>query len=208
MDATVAIAHLPGRRADWLGEAVRSCGTARVLIAHDTVGHGQGFCLNAALFAPGTAKSRWFVTLDDDDYFLPGGLSHALHLADRARAPFFAPARAVQDDDGVTHHWPCGKFTEMAAERMRKEGITFGCYGVVVYDREALYGIGGFDGTLPMMHDLDAMIRLAERYGSGLSGGEACYIKRCHPQQVSRRSDRRELSKWIRSRPKVKSHGR
>jgi hypothetical protein len=172
------------------------------MVCTDIAQSGQGACLNAVLSAPGVRFRRWFVTLDDDDRFTPYGLETALHVAERANVPFYLPNRVRMDRSGVLHSPASTSLSDVDAESIRGDGLSWAPYGTIVFRTADLVAVGGFDGTLPMMADMDALIRLAESSGPGLCGGDPCYVKREHPDQMTRKAGRADWSRWIRTRPK------
>ncbi len=135
--------------------------------------------------------------LDADDILYPGGLQVGLTaLASNPGAGLVHGAFCYLDADLGSPSAPRLRRTGPAARQILLRENAIRMHGAVLYDREKLTEIGGFDETLPLVEDYDAYLRMAARYPLASHGGVVAGYRR-HAGGLS--ANARAMFDWTRT---------
>ena len=141
-DDSGRVAERAGAR--WIRQANRGLAAAR----------------NTGLLA---ARGEFVVFLDADDRLLPNALERGLECAAGATVPpaFVAGGYHIIDGEG-TFVRPSGKPVVQQDHYLKLlESNFIAMHAAVMYHRETLSAVGGFDETLPACEDYDVYLRVA-----------------------------------------------
>jgi glycosyltransferase involved in cell wall biosynthesis len=154
------------------------------------------------------ASSDYIVFLDADDLLTPSAVRSG--MACHAKNPgsglvYGAHRRVGRKGEPLGGEIYC----EIGADAFRTllTGNVIGMHATVVYDRNHLRDIGGFDATLPRCEDYDVYFRMAARYPV-ISHPEVAALYRWHGQNMS--GNHATMLKWvlrINDRQKIRTAG-
>ena len=182
---------------DQTGEVARQLGVTYVRVAY----HNSGASRNAGL---ALAHAPYVAFLDDDDIWLPGNLEAQLAALEVSPNAGFAYGMVQAVSEGLEPlggpYPPPPLPSGLAPDKLH---LSYPQIGVVLFRREALAEVGGFDWRIRYYEDADLMVRIAARHE--IIGVEALGLLYREREPSKARCDyfwaeaRREVTRW---RPK------
>lgn len=153
---------------------------------------GLAAARNTGLIA---ASSSYVVFLDADDLLMPNAVRAG--LACHALSPCIGLAYGAHRRVGPQGE-PLGEdvYSDIGPDAFRAflTGNAIGMHATVIYDRQKLCDIGGFDVSLPRCEDYDVYFRMAARHRIR-SHPEVVALYRWHGQNMS--ADPSVMLKWV-----------
>lgn len=141
------------------------------------------------------STSTYIVFLDADDLLMPNAV--LLGLASHALNPFAGLVYGAHRRVGSQGEPSGGEvYSEIGVDAFRTflTGNAIGMHATVMYDRQKLCDIGGFDVSLPRCEDYDVYFRMAAKYPIH-SHPEVVALYRWHGQNMS--GDPSVMLKWV-----------
>jgi Glycosyl transferase family 2 len=177
---------------DQTEQVARRFGVRYVRVAHRNAGRSR----NAGL---ALADTTYVAFLDDDDVWLPGNMQAqlaALEAHPKAAFAYGIAQGAAEDLQPLPWTFPSPPLISgIAPEQLH---LAYPQVGVVLFRRETLVEVGGFDGRILYGEDGDLMIRIAAQHD--IVGVEVVGVLFRQRAPSKARSDyhwaRREVTRW------------